>query len=370
MKVLKLSDKVYAQSLSRWHGSYEEGFPQREQYLFEQMKSCCDFQFFRHGVLDTLERVREAQDDLLHTFVFGDEEYDVVIFDNPLSALILPDRKKIKGHPKIVWDVCDWYERMFKCEFGNEALRTEKYYLLKMGMEKASRIATKIVAQGPEILSWVQKSWKVTKDVLVLPNGYDETYCYPKQLPIGGHCSIPLVPKADEKLVCFAGKLGLWYKGILRVAKAVEKMVGYSLLVVGEGPLRKSLEGRKKIICIGRVPKEVVADCVNYADVCVMPVDDDSPIATTEYMACGKPVVHLGKKISWLVQDGINGCLIDDVDNLKEWTSSISFVYQRKEIIGESNLKRVKHMNLSWQELSQKFVDFLSKESASNLVGL
>ncbi len=283
MRVLKISEHVYTASFSRLHPSYLKGFPQRETYLFAGNPDI-DVVWHRHGPLDCPEARRLAADALKRAATGADR----IVFDNPISAHILdPDLLGIA-----TFDCCDWYLDYHACEFGKNA----GFDLLADGLDRASAGCRSCIVQSEPMRDWyLSRPSVAAEQCLTLPNGFDALRFHP------GHSGI----RFDRTTVLFAGKLGRWYRGLHQVIRALP--ADWQLILVGDGPCRGEYEAFSNVRCTGRLDLDDVADHVRAADICVMPVNDCSPIATSEYLACAKPVVHLGPRIEWMVRDGDNG---------------------------------------------------------------
>ncbi|MDP9256517.1 MAG: glycosyltransferase family 4 protein, partial [Actinomycetota bacterium] len=81
-------------------------------------------------------------------------------------------------------------------------------------------------------------------------------------------------------------------KNVLRLARAFERRGEGSLVFVGDGPLRRALEGRPGIRLAGSVPHDRVPDWIAAADVVCQPsLIEPFGLATLEAMAAGRPVV-------------------------------------------------------------------------------
>ncbi len=103
-------------------------------------------------------------------------------------------------------------------------------------------------------------------------------------------------------------------KGARDFVEAVRAMPEWSGIVVGEGPLRKELEGRAegRVRFAGRVPHEAVAEELAAADVFCLPSrSEGAPAAVMEALACGVPVVatRVGA-IPALVEEGRTGFFV------------------------------------------------------------
>jgi glycosyltransferase involved in cell wall biosynthesis len=81
-------------------------------------------------------------------------------------------------------------------------------------------------------------------------------------------------------------------KNVLRLARAFERRGEGSLALVGDGPLREALAGRRGVARVGAVPHDEVVDWLNAADVVCQPsLVEPFGLATLEAMACGRSVV-------------------------------------------------------------------------------
>jgi glycosyltransferase involved in cell wall biosynthesis len=81
-------------------------------------------------------------------------------------------------------------------------------------------------------------------------------------------------------------------KNVLRLARAVERLDGGELALVGDGPLRPALEGRERIRLVGPQPPEQIPDWIAAADVVCQPsLAEPFGLVTLEALAAGRPVV-------------------------------------------------------------------------------
>lgn len=344
-KILKLGDKVYSQSIQNFSQSYFEGFPQREQYLLQEAKGL-DFTFFRHEALRDLGTVSNERE-RLRTFL-DTNTFDAVLIDNPLSVLLVPD-----DDTPVIFDCIDWYEEMYVTEFGSD----KAFFLLRYAMKEALERAELIIAQSPVMLSAV-RSWGATAEkMLVIPNGYDEEIFFPYTEAKAKKLRAELAAKHkvdinDKIVITYTGKLGEWYKNIVLIAESIsDDMV---LFIVGDGPIAKILPSKPNVIMCGPVRLEEVPHYTNAADVLVFPVDVDcSPIAISEYLAVGKPIVMGRGRMEWLLQDGQTGSMVDN--NEYSWQRGIESAYEARENTRHHNIDLAK--DLTWSKLGAKFSD-------------
>jgi len=104
------------------------------------------------------------------------------------------------------------------------------------------------------------------------------------------------------------------YKKVDRAIQACERL-GVPLAVVGEGPERARLESLAgpSTRLLGRIDAEALRDLYRRAICFLQPGIEDFGIATVEALACGAPVVALGRGgVLDIVRDGEQGMLFDD----------------------------------------------------------
>lgn len=348
-KILKIGDNVYSQSLQKFSKSYVSGFPQREQFLLKHCKGI-SFTFFRHPVVQTIEDVIQNRE-RLRQYLFKNK-FDLLMVDNPLSGLLIDNDCDIP----VLFDSIDWYEEMYLKEFGVNAT----YYLLRYGLMYVLRKAQKVVSQSPVNLSVLQRWGLKTKDTIIIPNGYDKTIFYPysrsKILEIKKEFSRKYTSDLiNKKIIVYTGKLGRFYENLKLIARAIPDE--YVFLIVGDGPLKSEIPRRSNIIKCGAVDYSEVPKYTNIADVLVFPVEADcSPIAISEYLAIGKPIVMGTGRIDWLLKEGRTGYLV--VNSLNSWRTGIQSALLLEGSCKKYNTDLAKL--LSWQYLAKKFTDFVN----------
>lgn len=348
-KILKIGNKVYAQSIQRFHSSYLKGFPQREQFLLKYCRNI-KFTFFKHKEIQNLEDAVYQREELFK--FLQNHNFDYLLIDNPLSMLIVSRKISVP----IVFDCIDWYDEMYLKELGVD----KRYYLLRYGLLEILERAKKVVAQSPVILESLKKWGLKTKQVRIIPNGYDKSLFFPFSRAkitnikekLARRFNVDLVNKT---IVVYTGKLGVWYNKIKLIAEAITN--DQIFFIIGDGPLKNQIKDAPNIIKCGRIDLSEIPNYTNIADVLVFPVDDDcSPIAISEYLAVGKPIVMGKGRIEWLLKDGKTGYLVDN--NLFSWKEAIKKAARNKERFVKYNLSLAK--KLSWQYLSKKFSEFIN----------
>jgi len=349
-KILKIGDKIYAQSLQYFSPSYSIGFPQREQFLLQHCRNM-EFSFFRHQSIDDIRDIVNERKRL--KIFLNSHKFDYLMVDNPFSSLIIDESIVIP----IVFDCIDWYDEMFLKEFGVN----KKYYLLRYGYLDLLKRASKVIAQSPVILE-AMKSWGLqTNNFRIISNGYDASFFYPYSV----QKSLMLRNKFEKKykislkgknVVMYCGKVGKWYDNIKIIAEAITN--NDLFFIVGDGPILAEIPNKENIIKCGAVEFLEVPDYMNIADVFVFPVEIDcSPIVISEYLAIGKPIVMGKGRMEWLLKDGKSGRMVEN--NVFSWRHGIEDAIKMKNSCKKNNLRISKE--LSWQKLSKRLSDFLEK---------
>ena len=102
--------------------------------------------------------------------------------------------------------------------------------------------------------------------------------------------------------------------------------LGLELRIVGEGPERVSLQDRDdaNVQLLGRVDNLELRDLYRGASCFLQPGVEDFGISSVEALACGCPVVALGRGgILDIVDDGVHGVLYSEPDNSSALASAI-----------------------------------------------
>lgn len=87
------------------------------------------------------------------------------------------------------------------------------------------------------------------------------------------------------------------YKRVDAVVEAFRGMPARELVVIGDGPQRAAIEARRpaNVRLLGHAPHECVLDHLRRARAFVFAGEEDFGIAPVEAMACGTPVIALGR---------------------------------------------------------------------------
>jgi glycosyltransferase involved in cell wall biosynthesis len=124
----------------------------------------------------------------------------------------------------------------------------------------------------------------------------------------------PAAVRATEKGYCLVVSALAPYKKV-EVAMAACEKLGLELRIVGDGPERARLEGMAgaRTRFLGNVDAEELRDLYRGALLFLQPGVEDFGIASVEALACGTPVVAVGRGgILDVVDDGRHGVLYPD----------------------------------------------------------
>jgi glycosyltransferase involved in cell wall biosynthesis len=203
----------------------------------------------------------------------------------------------------------------------------------------------------------------------VFPNGVDPCLFRP------GHRDPTVRARfglADERVVGFVGGLRPWHGVEVLpdlLQRLLERRSDVRLLVVGDGPLRSSLQERlqqmglgDKSVFAGSLPHTDVASVMHQFDVALAPypaLDHAfyfSPLKLFEYMACGVPVVasELGQ-IGEIVRHEETGllCPPGDTEALAEACERLLADQELGRCLGEAAAKTVRNQ-FTWDHNAQR----------------
>jgi glycosyltransferase involved in cell wall biosynthesis len=116
------------------------------------------------------------------------------------------------------------------------------------------------------------------------------------------------------------------------IAAAAAAAAGAELRIVGDGPLRRTLEAvaSPHLKLLGRVEGERLRDLYRGALAFVQPAIEDFGIAAVEALACGVPVVAAGRGgVTDIVEDGRHGVLYDPGHDVKSGVRELAAAIDR-----------------------------------------
>ncbi len=128
------------------------------------------------------------------------------------------------------------------------------------------------------------------------------------------------------RLLLFVGRL-VYYKGVEVLLRALARVPDTRLLVVGDGPMRRDLEGLaarlglgKRAVFLGRQAHEFKVACYHACDALVLPATHRSEafgIVQVEAQACSRPVIstNLDSGVPFVNLDGVTGLVVEPGDH-------------------------------------------------------
>jgi len=203
--------------------------------------------------------------------------------------------------------------------------------------------------------------------ILVIPNFVDVHKFHPVSNEERIRLRKKLSLSEDKKICVFVGRLSP-EKGISYLIKSWQKVVdNYSnviLLIVGEGPLRESLEKQTSELNIQDTVKflgkrDNVSEYLQASDIFVLPsLSEGLPNALLEAMSCGLPCIatKIGGCVD-LIEDGKDGFLVE-VKNTDELAKSLIRLIQDEEMARRfgSMAQRKVEENYAKEKIVNKFI--------------
>lgn len=183
------------------------------------------------------------------------------------------------------------------------------------GLRRCLRRAARVLATSPHYVESSSFLRRVRSRVTVVPLGIDPA-------PFGtADRTVGRANYGDVPTLVFVGRLR-YYKGVAVLLRALARLPGVQLLVVGSGPEEAGLVATATAVGVadrahflGNVPGADLPTVLAAGDVFVLPSVARSEAFGTvllEAMAVGLPLVttELGTGTSWVNQDGITGLVV------------------------------------------------------------
>lgn len=220
----------------------------------------------------------------------------------------------------------------------------------------------KIIAVSEVLKDEIVKSAIDEKKIEVISNGVEVDKCQVTMsqshtLTGTGKLQVKksLNIKEDEKVVGTIGRLSeeKGHRYLIEAFAQVQKEIpGIKLLIVGDGPLKKSLQStvnsqqmEDKVIFAGY--RDDIPELLDLMDVFVLPsLDEGLPMVILEAGACKKPVIASSVgAISKIIDHNLNGLLVQPGNN-DALAKAIIFVLgnePRARLMGENIFEKVKN---------------------------
>jgi glycosyltransferase involved in cell wall biosynthesis len=251
-----------------------------------------------------------------------------------------------------------------------EQLRFRRFsrFLERVAVTQASVVA----AVSTPLAGHVRELSKNRANVMVLPNGANPDLFKPR--PALRDNMREELAWQDSVIVGWAGILREWH-GVELLIRAVARVPGLKLLIIGDGPDRgrldaviQSLNFGDRVMFTGRVSHADVMRYVGAVDVAVSSADRTgiaSPMKLLEYMAMERATVApRSRNIEDLIDDGVDGLLFepDSEDALVAVLRRLSEDEALRERLGrQARLKIVRVRN--WQRNAEIVIRAIADQS-------
>jgi glycosyltransferase involved in cell wall biosynthesis len=171
-------------------------------------------------------------------------------------------------------------------------------------------------------------------DIQVIPNGIDRCH-----LPLGE------IKPGKPPLIVFAGRFMVQKNPLLFVRTLARlKDLDWRCVMMGDGPLRLDIEREikdqgldERFTLPGWVTPEEVVECFSKADILFMPSRSEGlPVVGVKALALGLAIVasRVGGFLD-LVEDGVNGYLIESPEDLEGFASALRELISSGERLGD-----------------------------------
>jgi rhamnosyl/mannosyltransferase len=238
--------------------------------------------------------------------------------------------------------------------FHSEVIRPSWRYrlfyrpFLQFAFSRASRIVVAsptLAASAPPLREWRSKC-------VVIPFGVRA-----RSIPPGdaiARRAAAIRKEHNRPLVLFVGRL-VAYKGVDVLLEALRNVSAVALLV-GEGPLRTSLQQKaealgigNRVAFLGEVEDDELAALYQACDVFVLPSvtrQEAFGVVQVEAMTNGKPVIStdLGTGVAWVNQHGATGLVVPPSDPLalRDALNRLLADPTTRDVMGAAGARRAK----------------------------
>ncbi len=222
-----------------------------------------------------------------------------------------------------------------------------------------------VTAVSDDLRKDTYEHFAVTKDIAVIPNfiDLDRFKKHPKE-----HFKTAICPNG-EKLIVHTSNFRKVKRvdDVVRIFEKIRQVIPAKLLLVGDGPERKSIESlcRELRTCddirfLGKL--EAVEEVLSVADLFVMPSEKESfGLAALEAMACEVPVISTNAGgIPELNIQGVTG-FMSNVGDVEDMTKNALTILDKDNLAGfkKNALARAREFDI--KNILPKYEDFYDK---------
>ena len=249
------------------------------------------------------------------------------------------------------------------------------HYSLYRRIEFVARMEKKICEKVDRVIAVSNYTAKTlieeyhvpSKSITVIPNAVDTDRFNPK---IDGHAIREKMGLHSEPVILFVGRFD-HTKGIRYLIEAfsmlINKIPDAKLILVGKGPLKKSLQMsvnnsalKKSVIFYGAASNKELPQIYASSNVVVLPsLIEGFGIVLLEAMATAKPCV--AAKVGGTedaIEDGVSGFFVPPADS-KALFEKLLMLLEDKELskkFGNASRKRVEKM-FTWERVAQQTIE-------------
>jgi alpha-maltose-1-phosphate synthase len=285
-----------------------------------------------------------------------ESKIDIVHIHSPLVPLIHT------SHPILTTIhtpmLTDSYYRKVNSLFSIFSKISQRFvsYPLEMKLMKSSDLITTLTASISEEL--VNEYGLKQKEIIVIGNGVDEKFFYPKYTQSG-------YGNNEKKYILFVGRMdrekGLF--DLIECGKFIcDARSDIFFLIVGGGRdldklkgIVKKLELQQRFIFLGQIDKEKLIDLYQHATLFVLPsYHEGLPTVLLEAMSSGVPVVATNVRGNQdIVSSGKNGMLVPPRDPKKMAEVILTLLEDERlmKIFGENARKTIEE-KYTWDRVS------------------
>lgn len=268
-----------------------------------------------------------------------------------------------------------WPDVVFEFKLAN---RTPLRQLVKLMAKITYGMADQIMAFTPEIKDRMIKSGIPEDKISIVEMAVDTVTFSPESLTTGEAGTLGLPESNEYFVVLYAGAFALTYDfdALLKAAKILEDE-HIVFVILGDGDAKhqitdtiKQLNLKNVIMAPPVAGAEKVAKCINYSDVCVMPLKPEMltstitrPSKVFEFWACGKPVISCTKgEMEHLTNESGAGIVVEPGD-IEGLAAAIKRLYQNPEETNEmgKNAREYVVQRFSYESLQASLVSTLEK---------
>jgi len=290
-----------------------------------------------------LEIAKAASTSLCPTmpFVLSGRKYDLIHFHfpHPMGVMSYLAGRKPPRHKVVV----TWHSDIVKQE------KLLRYY--EPWMDRVLERASAIICTSPNYIESSVTLRKFRSKCKVIPYGIDLTQFSPT--PEIEAKAKEIRERYDGPIAIGVGRL-IYYKGFEHAVEAMRSVEGH-LLLIGDGPLRGSLESlarscgvEKKVHLLGEIHNQEITPYYFASDVYVLPSVARSEafgIVQLEAMACRRPVINtsLDSGVPFASRHGESGLTVEP-KNSEALAGAMRALFEdpeRARSLGEAGRRRV-----------------------------